>query len=106
MTHCGSTSEAAARFDNFVVLILYDPYEVPEQPEIILDVVSFIAKENAGLVLGHLLGKGFIRADYWTSSMFLQSASPVRRIRLLHRQSNRVAIVTAPRIGYLLAIRR
>ena len=41
-----------------------DPYEAPEQPEIILDAVSLSAEENAGLILRNLLEKGFVRADY------------------------------------------
>ena len=38
-----------------------DPYEAPENPEITLDTVGSSVRDNAGLVLDHLAGKGFIR---------------------------------------------
>jgi hypothetical protein len=39
---------------------LDDPYEPPEQPEFVLDTVSKSAEENAGLILGGLVERGFV----------------------------------------------
>ena len=38
-----------------------DPYEPPEQAEIVIDTVSTAVEENARIILTHLIKKGFIR---------------------------------------------
>lgn len=38
-----------------------DPYERPEQPEIVLDTVAHRPEENARRILGHLIAQGFVR---------------------------------------------
>jgi sulfate adenylyltransferase len=40
-----------------------DPYETPEQPDIILNTVSSGVEENAWAIVIHLVEKGFIRAN-------------------------------------------
>ena len=40
-----------------------DPYEPPEQPELTLDTVTHDAESNAGLIVGRLLERGFIRGE-------------------------------------------
>jgi sulfate adenylyltransferase len=38
-----------------------DPYEAPNHPEVRLDTVNLTPKENAGMILGYLQHKGFVR---------------------------------------------
>lgn len=40
-----------------------DPYEPPEHPEIVLDTVAHTPMENARLIVGYLLKRGFVRHD-------------------------------------------
>lgn len=40
-----------------------DPYEPPENPELVLDTVNFSPEENARRVLEHLSSMGFVRDD-------------------------------------------
>ena len=47
-----------------------DPYEAPEQPEIVLDTVSRAAEENATMILSHLAGRGFVNPDIGISPDF------------------------------------
>jgi adenylylsulfate kinase-like enzyme len=37
-----------------------DPYEAPENPEIVIDTVSCAARENALLILDSLADRGFV----------------------------------------------
>jgi sulfate adenylyltransferase len=40
-----------------------DPYESPVRPHITLDTTSQTAKENAQIILGYLIQRGFVRID-------------------------------------------
>ncbi len=40
-----------------------DPYEPPENPELVLDTVNFTPEENARQVLEYLVSEGFVRAE-------------------------------------------
>ena len=40
-----------------------DPYEVPENPEIVLDTVDGQPEENAGRIIDYLKEKDFLRTD-------------------------------------------
>jgi len=38
-----------------------DPYEAPVQPEIVIDTVSRSAEENARVIIGYLVEKGYLK---------------------------------------------
>jgi sulfate adenylyltransferase len=40
-----------------------DPYEAPDNPEIVLETVTHTPEDNARLILQHLLQQGFVRAQ-------------------------------------------
>ncbi len=40
-----------------------DPYEEPENPEVVIDTVNRSAETNARLIVDHLKGRGFLRDD-------------------------------------------
>ena len=42
-----------------------DPYEPPEQAEVMLDTVMHSAEENARLIKDYLMQRGFVRGDDW-----------------------------------------
>ncbi|MCH7589381.1 MAG: bifunctional sulfate adenylyltransferase/adenylylsulfate kinase [Chloroflexi bacterium] len=42
-----------------------DPYEPPEQAEIVLETVKHTAEENARLIQDYLMRQGFVRGDDW-----------------------------------------
>ena len=42
-----------------------DPYEPPEQAEIVLETVTHTAEENARLIQDYLMRQGFVRGDDW-----------------------------------------
>ena len=45
-----------------------DPYEPPENAEIVLDTVNHSAEDNARLVQDHLMRQGFVRDDDWAQA--------------------------------------
>ena len=42
-----------------------DPYEPPEQADIVLDTVKHSAEDNARLIQDYLSEQGFVRGDDW-----------------------------------------
>jgi adenylylsulfate kinase-like enzyme len=42
-----------------------DPYEPPQEPEIVLDTLSWTAEANARRILEYLLDAGFVRSPAW-----------------------------------------
>ncbi|MCL6431554.1 MAG: bifunctional sulfate adenylyltransferase/adenylylsulfate kinase [Anaerolineae bacterium] len=44
-----------------------DPYEVPRNPEIVVDTTRYSAEENAWQIIQYLLGRGFLRQDEFES---------------------------------------
>ena len=61
---------AEARRGNIVGFTgIDDPYEPPEQAEIVLDTVEHSAEENARLIQHYLTQQGFLRGDDWVQGM-------------------------------------
>ncbi len=46
-----------------------DPYEAPENAEIVLNTVNHSAEDNARIIQDYLMQQGFVRDDDWAQSM-------------------------------------